>query len=152
MIYKIENDFLAVDINDLGAELYSIKSKKTGTEYLWQGDTTFWKSRATNLFPVCGRLFGGVYTYKGKEYQMPIHGFAKLFEFTASCISKEEICFTLSSNSQTKEYYPFDFILKISYALKDNCLISQFIVENLGKEMYFSCGGHPGFNVHFNKN
>ena len=64
MIHKIENEFLSVEINSLGAELFSVKSKKTGVEYLWQGNANYWKSRATVLFPVCGRIFSGKYTFK----------------------------------------------------------------------------------------
>ena len=93
MIRKIENDCLSVEINEKGAELFSIKSKKTGIEYLWQGNPEFWKDRATILFPICGRLFGGKYTYNGVEYEMPIHGIAKLFEFNAKSLSNTEIEF-----------------------------------------------------------
>ena len=78
---RIENEFLTVDVNENGAELWSIKSKKTGIEYLWQGNAEYWKGRAPILFPICGRLFEGKYFYDGKEYAMPIHGIAKLFCF-----------------------------------------------------------------------
>jgi galactose mutarotase-like enzyme len=56
MITGIENDLLRVQASSLGAELQSIVLKKDGTEYLWQGDPTYWKGRAYNLFPICGRL------------------------------------------------------------------------------------------------
>ena len=46
---RIENDFLTVDVNENGAELWSIKSKKTGIEYLWQGNAEYWKGRAKNM-------------------------------------------------------------------------------------------------------
>ena len=59
MLYTIENEFLKVDINDEGAQMMSLVGKKTGFEYLWQGDATFWASRATVLFPICGRLTDG---------------------------------------------------------------------------------------------
>ena len=52
MLYTIENDFLKVDINDEGAQMMSLVGKKTGFEYRWQGDATFWASRATVLFPI----------------------------------------------------------------------------------------------------
>ena len=78
MNYIIENEALRVEIADRGAEIMSIVGKKTGFEYLWQGDATYWASRATVLFPICGRLTDGKYTYKGKEYEMVLHGFAKL--------------------------------------------------------------------------
>lgn len=153
MIRKIENDYLSVEINEKGAELFSIKSKKTDIEYLWQGDPEYWNGRSTILFPICGRLFGGKYTYNGVEYEMPIHGIAKLFEFNAKSVSNTEIEFELLSSELTKKYYPFEFELTIRYSLKANLLKTEFIVKNTGdKEMYFSYGGHPGFNVPFTPN
>lgn len=151
MISKIENEFLSVEINSLGAEVFSIKSKKTDIEYLWQGNPEFWKSRSTVLFPVCGRIFGGYYTYNNKKYEMPIHGFSKLFEFSANVISASEICFTLRSNEQTLAYYPFDFVFKITYKLDKSALLTKYNVQNVSNcDMYFSYGAHPGFNVPFN--
>ena len=38
MNYTISNDQIEVVISDVGAELMSVKSKKDGTEFLWQGD------------------------------------------------------------------------------------------------------------------
>ena len=52
MEYTIFNDFIEVTVSDVGAELMSIRSKKDGTEFLWQGDPEFWKGRAYNLFPI----------------------------------------------------------------------------------------------------
>ena len=150
MIKTIENEFLKIEINEKGAELSSIKSKKTGIEYLWQGNPEFWRNKATVLFPICGRLFGGKYTYKGKEYEMPLHGIAKLFDFISSEISSTEIEFTLNSSEETKAYYPFDFSFTVKYVLEDNLLKQEFIVKNTGdKNLLFSVGGHPGFNVPF---
>ena len=76
MIYTIENDSIRVQISDVGAELQSIVGKKDNTEYLWQGDAQYWSGRAYNLFPICGRLTDGKYTYQGKTYEMNLHGFA----------------------------------------------------------------------------
>ena len=50
MIYTLENDSLKVQVNSHGGELWSIQTKD-GAEYLWQGDETYWKDRALNLFP-----------------------------------------------------------------------------------------------------
>jgi galactose mutarotase-like enzyme len=150
MIKKLENDFLTVEINQTGAELFSIKSKKTGIEYVWQGDAKYWKGKAPLLFPICGRLFGGKYTYKGAEYQMQLHGFARNVDFSSKVISNEVIEFELNSSEESKKQYPFDFNLVVRYTLKDTALKTEFIVKNTGKEdLYFSCGGHPGFNVPF---
>ena len=55
MLYVILNSFLTVSVSDYGAELQSIQGAN-GTEYLWQGDPTYWKDRAINLFPYVARL------------------------------------------------------------------------------------------------
>lgn len=153
MIRRMENDFLSVEINELGAELFSIKSKKTNIEYLWQGNSEYWSGRSTILFPICGRLFGGKYLYNNVEYEMPIHGIAKLFEFNSKSVSNTEIELELKSSDKTKKYYPFDFVFIVRYKLKNNLLKTEFIIKNTGEEeMYFSYGGHPGFNVPFSEN
>lgn len=150
MIRKIENEFLSVEINEKGAELYSINSKTTDIEYLWQGNPEFWKGKSPVLFPICGRLFGGKYTYNGVEYEMPIHGIAKLFDFTSKLVSDTQIEFVLTSNEQTKKYYPFDFEFIVRYTLIERALKIGFDVKNVGeKDLYFSYGAHPGFNIPF---
>ena len=81
MIYTIENELLKVDVNSIGAQLFSLYSKKSQTEYLWQGDPAYWKDRAHNLFPFIGRMYEGIYTYDGKQYPSRAHGLARYFEF-----------------------------------------------------------------------
>lgn len=55
MIYTIQNEFLTVRVEDLGAQLSSIQAPD-GTEYLWQGDPDIWARRAPILFPFIARL------------------------------------------------------------------------------------------------
>lgn len=151
MIYTIKNDFITVDINSKGAELWSIKTPDN-TEYLWQGDATFWKNRATNIFPYIGRMTEGKYTYKGETYEMGIHGFAKDSEFNAEVVSDEEIMFTLQTSDETLSMFPFDFKLYIHYKLNENTIEQTYKVENRDwKKMYFGIGGHPGFNLPLNE-
>lgn len=151
-IVKIENEYLNVEINSFGAEMFSLKSKITDVEYLWQGDPNFWKNRAPILFPICGRLFEGKYNFDGKEYNMPLHGIAKLYSFVYDKKSDSKVIFTLNSNESTKEYYPFDFIFSVIYELKNSEVhISVLIKNNSQREMPFSYGFHPGFNVPFDK-
>ena len=45
MIYILENSHLKVKISSVGAEMQSIRRLDDGTEYLWQGDPTFWRNR-----------------------------------------------------------------------------------------------------------
>ncbi len=148
MIYTIESQNIKVDVSDFKAELRSIISKRTGTEHLWQGDPEFWKDRAIVPFPICCRLNQGKYTYEGKTYEMKCHGF--LQESTPAVIShtKDSIKLELCSNDFTRSMYPFEFRLDITYSVVGNTLKNSFTVTNTdNKTMYFSIGGHPGFNI-----
>ena len=49
---QIENEYLTVQIDPLGAQMHSIKRNEDEREYLWQGDPASWKRQA----PVCFRL------------------------------------------------------------------------------------------------
>ena len=64
MNHVIENEALRVTVSSMGAEMISAVDKNDGTEYVWQGDATYWTGHAYNLFPICGRLTEGKYTYK----------------------------------------------------------------------------------------
>ncbi len=147
---NVENSHLKVEISELGAELASILGKKSGIEYLWQGDHAFWASRAPILFPICGRLIDGKYLYGEKEYQMGIHGFVKDSRLRVERHTKRSIVFSLRSDEKTLEIYPFEFEFLVEYKLKGATLVTNFTVKNVGKrDLYFSCGGHTGFNVPF---
>lgn len=148
MNYIIENEAVKITVADLGAELMSLVLKKDNTEYLWQGDEKYWAGRATNLFPICGRLTDGKYTYQGREYEMVLHGFAKKSVFSVVEQKKDSIVFSLRANEDTLKIYPFDFELFITYTLCANTLRESFRVVNHGLErMFFALGGHPGFSL-----
>lgn len=147
MIYTIKSDKATVSISDTGAELMSIKSID-GTEYLWQGDPQYWAGRAYNLFPVVGRLWKGVYTYKGKTYEMGIHGFIRKSVLSVTAQTANSITFSYSSNAGTLKIYPFDFEYGITYILNGGTLSVSYNVKNTGNELLpFAVGAHPGFNV-----
>ncbi len=151
MIYAISNQNLQVKINSLGAELFSIKSAKTGIEYLWQGSPNVWTGRAPVLFPICGRLFEGKYTLNDKEYFMNTHGFARTSEFSLLSQTENEISLVLRHDENTLKAYPFEFEFIINFKLEQNKLIVSKEVKNLSDNvMPFSIGAHPGFNAPFN--
>ena len=52
MIVTIQNECLTVDIEDLGAQLASVRNHH-GTEYLWQGDADIWLGALPSSFPCC---------------------------------------------------------------------------------------------------
>ncbi|MFT4754600.1 MAG: galactose mutarotase-like enzyme [Salibacteraceae bacterium] len=147
MIHQIQNEKCSVQINQIGAEISSIKSIETGLEYLWQGDTSFWSSTAPVLFPIIGALKNGTYTHDGSKFTIPKHGFIRYNEnLVILDKSENEITFSYASNEQLKKNYPFDFQFEITFSLQDNVLHVLHQITNKGtREMLFSLGGHPAF-------
>lgn len=151
MLYTLKNEFLTVKLSDMGAEITSVKSTD-GCEYMWQGDKKYWGGQAPLMFPICGRLYGGKYTYGGKEYEMNIHGFARKSTFSAEQTDEKSIRFTLTESEETLAVYPFRFKLTVEYALSERKLSGNVTVENTGNQILpFTIGLHPGFNVPFDK-
>lgn len=148
-LIKLENDYITVSISEKGAEQTSLKNKQTGLEYLWQGDSSYWKRQAPVLFPFVGRLKEDQYQYENKTYSMSQHGFARDRVFDVTSQSEAEVTLSLLSDKESKEIYPFDFRLSITYQLDKETVNVGYKVENINqdKPMYFSIGGHPGFNV-----
>lgn len=147
MQFIIQNECLKVAVNDLGAELNSIQTSD-GTEYLWQADTSVWDGQAPNLFPYIARLTNETYTYKGKMYHLPIHGFINQVKLEGKMEGKEKVTFCYRSNEETLKCYPFAFVYTLTYELKGNVLKIENKVENQDeKRMFFGIGGHPGFCV-----
>jgi len=144
----IENDFLKIEVKSKGAELDSLFSKKHQLEYLWSADPNFWARKSPLLFPVVGALKENKYIYEGKEYPMKKHGFARESEFTLENQSGNEISFLLKSDDATREIYPFDFELRVTYSLQRNAVHVTYELRNTGgHEMFFSIGAHPAFKV-----
>ena len=147
MYYAIENELLSAEINSMGAELHSLKSKKSGFEYLWQGNPDIWYGQSPVLFPIIGRLLDDKYRYEGREYTLQKHGFARKKEFTLVSCEGAKAVFSLKDSPETLEMYPFEFELRITFELDGGSLkVSHQVFNNSGKDMYFSLGAHPGFN------
>ena len=148
MNYTISNEQIEVTVSDVGAELMSIKSLKDGTEFLWQGDPAFWAGRAYNLFPICGRLAEGKYTFRGETYEMNLHGFVRKSTLDATVLARDKIDFGLRSDERTKAMYPFDFEYHICYSLVGSTVKMEIsVINHTDSTMPFALGGHPGFNV-----
>lgn len=155
MNYRVlENDEITVEILTKGAEIKSIRSKKEGTEYIWQADSKFWNRHAPILFPIVGKLKDDQYELEGKTYTMSQHGFARDREFKVINHSSDFIAMTLAADEESLKIYPFEFELTIEYKLIGNCLIVRYLVKNSETEntMYFAIGAHPGFNVPLDQN
>ncbi len=150
MIYSIENKILKATVDTSGAQLQSVYSKATETEYLWQGDPAYWAGRAYNLFPTIGRMYKNTYTYDGNEYSLRCHGIARYRAFQLTDRTATKLTFRLTEDEDSLKEYPFKFEFFIRYELKEATLEISFIVKNTDeKELIFALGGHPGFNVPF---
>ena len=147
MEYCLNNEKLCVRVAAEGAQLQSVRGAD-GTEYLWQGDGRWWSGRATNLFPYVGRLTDDKYTWRGAEYSMTRHSFARAKVFETAEVSDTRLVLTLTADEATRAVYPFEFRFSLIYELDGDALHATYRVENRGEgDMAFGLGGHPGFNV-----
>ncbi|MBK0348576.1 aldose 1-epimerase family protein [Aerococcaceae bacterium zg-ZJ1578] len=145
----LKNEYLTLTIRELGAELVSIIDNKTGYEFLWQGSKRSWAGQAPVLFPIVGALKDDKYTYQGKTYELSQHGFARRMAFNTQAVTDTSATFYLKSNDDTLAVYPFEFSFQITYILFENKVSISYEVLNpsSNEPLYYSVGGHPGFNV-----
>lgn len=144
----IRNEILEVQIDEQGAQLCSVRNVETGIEYMWQGDPRYWTSHAPNLFPFVGRLYHKEYTYQGQTYAAECHGFLRGSLLTVVEQTPSAVTFELHESPETLAVWPFQFTLRLSYALDGDRLDIATTVRNDGDEtLYYGNGGHPGFNV-----
>jgi len=146
MLVTISNKHLSATITTLGAELISLT--KNNKNYIWQVDETYWNKTSPVLFPIVGRLQNDTYIYKGKNYKLPRHGFAREMEFSFEQRSNSQVIFELNESEETKVKYPFDFKLFMAYTLMDSELVIEYFVRNQTEEVLpFSIGAHPAFAI-----
>jgi len=151
LINKLENGSLIVEINDHGAELNKLFSKKHNIDFLWCGNSKFWGRKAPILFPIVGSLKDNETIIDDKIYNMTQHGFARDCTFKLINKSKNRVTYSLIANEETTKKFPYNFELLISYTLNENSIEVLWNVKNNdSKTMYFSIGAHPAFNLPFN--
>lgn len=137
-------------IDQQGAELKSLIDTHNGREYLWSGDPAWWNGTAPILFPVIGGLHGGAYRFKGKEYRLPSHGFARQSRFRLIDQTPDDAQFDLMAQDKLKAHYPFSFHLLVSFHMEYSGISVRYEVRNIGSSrMYFSIGSHPAFRLPF---
>jgi galactose mutarotase-like enzyme len=142
--FQLKNDELTAVLTTQGAELVSLTDAE-GIEYIWGADERYWKRHTPILFPIVGKIVEGKYSFKGKEYLLPAHGFARDMVFEVENETKESITFVLTSSLNTKAMYPFDFCLKVIYTLEGKRLHITYEVVNVDSDtLYFKIGAHPG--------
>jgi len=146
----LRNGLWGARVSEAGAELKSLAFLPDGREHIWNGDPAWWNGSAPVLFPVIGGLKGGQYAYEGKTYALPSHGFARGSQFEVTHAGADSASLTLVSSAKTREVYPFDFNLKVSFQLERAGISVRYEVTNTGSgRMLFSIGSHPAFVVPF---
>ncbi len=146
MLYYLENESFKIRVNSRGAELESLYSKKLEREYLWQAASEAWSAHSLLLFPACGRVGRSRMIARGKEYPLPMHGFAKDAEFELVEKTDSTLTLVLKANEETLRMFPYDFALYVDFSLTEDKIVEGFrVVNNGGDDMYFSLGGHPAF-------
>ncbi|WP_035644884.1 aldose 1-epimerase family protein [Flavobacterium sp. ASV13] len=147
MTTTISNSILTASIKHAGAELFSLKNNQN-KEYIWEGNPDFWGKHSPVLFPIVGTLKNNSYTINENEYHLPRHGFARDMEFELIEKTGNSAVFSLKSNTDTLEKYPFEFELQLIYTLENTSLKIEYIVINQGDtKMPFSIGAHPAISL-----
>ena len=144
----LQNDVLAVEINELGAQLHSIKRRDNGLEYLWQGDARSWGRQAPILFPFVGRLKDDQYEFDHQIYHQGQHGFARDRQFAVVNQDGEQVVLEQRSDDETRQVFPFEFILRVHYQLVAAQLqVSYEVINPADRSLIYAIGAHPGFNM-----
>lgn len=142
---RLGNAQLVAEIDPQGAQL-SVLRDSQGHDLLWNGDPAFWNGRAPILFPIVGTLNGGRYRWKGREYALPRHGFARGRRFEVLAHDTHNALFRLRDDAESRAVYPFAFELEVAYRLEGWQLSVEAHVRNPGEEpMPASLGFHPAF-------
>ena len=171
MIYTLRNSEMEVQVSSKGGELVSMKDADQ-TEYIWIGDSTYWKRHAPQLFPCIGRLTNNQYRMDGALHEMGQHGFLRDYELTkveseeqagaetvrdaagqagAEAETVTSLHLQLQSDTSTRQLYDRDWTVDIFYSLCGKTLSVRFQVRNCDtRTMRFGYGIHPGFNVPLN--
>lgn len=140
----LKNEVLTAKINELGAELKSLACD--GRENIWEGRPEVWGGSAPIMFPICGGLKNDCYTFEGKTYTLPKHGYAKTKTFSVESVSETSAVLLHVSDEETKAMFPFDYEFRVVYTLEGHSLHMAYLVRNLGDgTMYFNVGSHEGY-------
>ena len=144
MDIKLENNDLRIMVRSKGAELRLLQEKKDGTDYLWNGDPSWWKYCSPILFPIVGKVKNGKYKVDGKVYELPQHGLGRISEFELVNKATDSVSLKLRYSDETLKVYPYKFELTVSYVLTGKSVNVTWRVDNLDdREIIFSIGAHP---------
>jgi galactose mutarotase-like enzyme len=103
------------------------------------------------LFPIAGRLAGDRYTTGGATFAMKQHGFARNVPWNVvarDTAPDARITLAIASTPETRAQFPWDFEVRITYALAGATLVvEQEYTNNDDALMPLHTGFHPYFRV-----
>jgi galactose mutarotase-like enzyme len=156
---------LTLTVRRLGAEVIGLTRHAPAGDVglLWRNGELadpprFWKSHATNLFPIVGgvhdlrsRTTTGVEVRFQKQHGFVRHRRLALLGWAADA-RHGVLHYHLSADAETLALYPWRFELWITYELRDDRLQQTMMVVNRDdRPMPFQIGWHPGFNAPFRR-
>lgn len=152
-IIHIQSEFISAEISREGAELKSLFDLDSGVEYLWQGSHVVYPWSSQLMFPIVGKLRDDQYRLGRKFYRLAKDGFAKDLVFDVKSQRRDMVSLTLSNTKDTLLGFPFLFDLVVTYKVYGPKLTVSIDIKNLDKkEMFFSLGFAPVFNLPLSKN
>lgn len=145
-LIKLENEFVSATLNTKAGYIESLVSKKDGKEHAWQYDASVWPRRTAVCFPLCGKCRDDRFTYRGREYSSPNHGFLRERDLKVVSSDMTHLVLEDTYDESTLLRYPFRYSYRIEYTLENESLIIAYRVKNLGDEtMYYSTGCHYAY-------
>ena len=141
----------AVILPEKGATVISLT--REGQEFLYRDPENLDSAERPRcgipfLFPMFGRLKGGVYTWEGKPYAMEIHGFGHTSPWQVAEHTGDSLRCVLEANEDTMAVYPFRFRVELRFRVAEGGLTIGQRFENLGETaMPYHFGFHPYFRV-----
>jgi galactose mutarotase-like enzyme len=141
----IRSERLVAEISRHGAELIRLQDRD-GKDLLWNGCEKWWTGRAPLLFPIVGRLPNDTAVFDGKALSMRQHGFARNKQFSVVGTGVSECILRLASDDETRQQFPFDFVLEVAFSIEDAALrIGATVFNKSTRAMPVSFGFHPAF-------
>lgn len=141
----------AVILPEKGATITRILHK--GVDFLYVDDDNLASAERPRcgvpfLFPIFGRLTDWKYTWEGREYSMPIHGFGHTSVWQVAAHTENQLVLILEASEETLSQYPFRFRVTLTFLAEQGAVTICQKYENLdSKVMPYNFGFHPYFRV-----
>lgn len=117
-------------------------------------ETAGWRGKAPLLWPATGSTRTGGYTWNGKRYEMPQHGFVQKMAWkvveSGADRGGARVTVELQDTAATREMYPFGWRLRAEYRVADGKLTLSYAVvadKSNAAKMPFSIGNHITFRT-----